>query len=83
MSVGPSIRELNCLWTRRGRPPLWISAQIDGRRKHLGLAVGRNVSRRAPFGRPRYGYITRFVTAREPGAMATRVAAIEAVRRPK
>lgn len=59
VSRGPPIRELNCLWTRTGRPPLWVSGQSS--RGPAGVNVGRNISALPPF-KPRFGYVSSFVT---------------------
>ena len=67
ISVGPSIRELNCLWTRDGKKPIWVTGQST--RGPAGVNVGRNISRRPPF-KPRFGYVTHYVSAnRSGGAM--------------
>ena len=42
----PEIREFNCLWTKQGRDPLWVS----GRPQNSANAVQYNVSKLRPNG---------------------------------
>ena len=72
MTAGPPwIRELNCLWTQLGRPPLWVSGQ--SRRGANGVNVGRHVHSQKPPFCPRYGYPTEFLTASGEDALHERI----------
>jgi FkbM family methyltransferase len=73
VTIGPPIRELNCLWTRNGSAPIWVAGQMSGRTRRLGRAVGRNANTSRPPHEVLYGYVTRFNTTSEEGAMVDRV----------
>jgi hypothetical protein len=65
VSHSPFIRELNCLWTQRGREPLWVSGQSrpgPWGSQHT-VNVARDPMHKKPPFCPVYGYPTSFRTS--------------------
>ena len=57
-------RELNCLWTQRGRPPLWVT----GRPQPRGRPAVQNDTSMKPAFR-RVEYVSPLRTSTKPGAL--------------
>lgn len=63
-NMTPGMRELNCLWTQRGRKPLWVTGRPQG--PHPSVAYNTKVP---PVWHRQVAYVDQLMTASSPGAL--------------